>query len=53
MRDWERLDKIEADGSQIIVNKSEDLEQLVTRIMRYGTECEICSPKFLREEIQL
>ena len=26
MRDWERLDKIEADGSQIIVNKSEDLE---------------------------
>lgn len=51
MRDWERLDKIEADGSQIIVNKSEDLEQLVTRIMRYGTECEICSPKFLREEI--
>ncbi len=51
LRDWERLDKIEADGSQIIVNKNEDLDLLLSRIMRYGTECEICSPKFLREEM--
>lgn len=51
LRDWERLDKIDADGSQIIINKNEDLDLLLARIMRYGTECEICSPKFLREEM--
>lgn len=51
LRDWERLDKIESDGSHVIVNKNEDLEQFLKRIMRYGTECEICSPKFLKEEM--
>ena len=51
LRDWERLDKIESDGSHIVVNKNEDLDLLLTRIMRYGSECEICSPKFLREEM--
>ncbi len=51
LRDWERLDKIEADGSRIIVNKNEDLNVLLKRLMRYGTECEICSPKFLKEEM--
>lgn len=51
LRDWERLDKIESDGSHIIVNKNEDLNLLLKRLMRYGTECEICSPKFLKEEM--
>lgn len=51
LRDWERLDKIEADGSHVIVNKNEDLNLLIKRLMRYGTECEICSPKFLKEEM--
>lgn len=51
LREWERLDKIEIDGSHVIVNKNEDLELLLQRIMRYGSECQICSPKFLREEM--
>lgn len=51
LREWERLDKIEADGSHIIVNKNEDLHMLVKRLMRYGLECEICSPKFFKEEM--
>ena len=51
LRDWERLDKIETDNSRIIVNKNEDLDLLVKRLMRYGTECEILSPKFLKEEM--
>lgn len=51
LRDWERLDKIEADGSHIIVNKNEDLHMLIKRLMRYGTECEICSPKFFKNEM--
>ncbi len=51
LREWERLDKIEADGSRIIINKNEDLDMLLKRLMRYGTECEICSPKFFKEEM--
>lgn len=51
IRDWERLDKIESDGSRIIVNKKEDLNLLLKRLMRYGTECEIISPKFFKEEM--
>ncbi len=51
LRDWERLDKIESEGSHIIVNKDEDLHSLIKRLMRYGTECEIISPKFLKEEM--
>lgn len=51
IRDWERCEKIEYDGSHIIVNKNEDLNLLLKRLMRYGRECEILSPKFLKEEM--
>lgn len=51
IRDWERMDTLESDGSQIIVNKNEDLNVLLKRLMRYGTDCVIISPKFLREEM--
>ncbi len=51
MRDDERLEQLEADGSKLIVNKNEDLNNLLKRLMRYGTQCEIISPKFLREEM--
>ena len=51
MRNWERLDKIEPDGSHVIVNKNEDFDVLIRRLMKYGTECEVISPKFIKEEI--
>lgn len=51
IRDWERLEKIENGNSHIIVNKNEDLDKLISRLMRYGRECEIISPKFLKEEM--
>ena len=51
IRDWERVDKIEYDGSKVIVNKNEDLNLLTERLMRYGTQCKIISPKFLKEEM--
>lgn len=51
LRDWERVDKIEYDGSLIIINKNEDLNLLTKRLMRYGTQCSIVSPKFLKEEM--
>lgn len=51
IRDWERCEKIDSDGSHIIVNKNEDFGTLIKRLMRYGKECEIISPKFFKEEM--
>ncbi len=51
IRDWERLEDIEANGNKIIVNKGEDLNILLKRLMRYSTECEIISPKFFKDEM--
>lgn len=51
IRDWEKIETIEANGSKVIVNKDEDLNNLINRLMRYGRECEVISPKFIREEM--
>lgn len=51
MRDWENLEKIESNGDKIIVNKNEDFNLLLSRLMRYSTECEVISPKFFKEEM--
>ena len=51
MRDWEVLQTIEPDGNRIIVNKGEDLNELLGRLMKYGRECEVISPKFYKEEM--
>lgn len=38
-------------GNQTIVNKNEPFDKLLKRLMRYGHNCEIISPKPLREEM--
>lgn len=48
----EELLKIESDGSTIVLNKKEDRTLLLKRLMRYGENCELISPKNLREEIK-
>ena len=48
----ERIINIEADGSIIISNRSEDKEALMKRLMRYDEKCEIISPKILRDEFK-
>ncbi|MBQ6515983.1 WYL domain-containing protein [bacterium] len=51
-RAHERIINIEADGSIIVSNRSEDKEELMKRLMRYDEKCEIISPKILREEFK-
>lgn len=51
IREWEKLETVEPDGSKIIINKNEDLNILLRRLMRYSTECEVISPKFFKEEM--
>lgn len=38
-------------GNQIIINNGESFDKLIKRLMRYSTNCEICSPKPLREQM--
>ena len=47
----EKLLNIESDGSKIIVNTQEDKRFLLKRLMRYGSNCEVTSPKSLRLEM--
>lgn len=39
------------DGSIVIVNKNEDEDELLSRLMHYQSECEIISPKSFKEKM--
>lgn len=48
----EKLLQIKPDGSIIILNQKEDRALLLKRLMRYGENCEVISPKSLREQMK-
>ena len=52
LKEDERLLNTDADGSVIIINQKEDRTMLLKRLMRYGENCEVLSPKILREEMR-
>jgi len=51
LKDGEYESGIEKDGSKVIVNKNEPLDKLISRLMRYSINCEVISPKTLRNEM--
>lgn len=51
LHEGEKLLQIKTDGSIIILNQKEDRELLLKRLIRYGENCEVISPKSLREEM--
>lgn len=51
LREWERSDGKDENGSLIVINRNEDFDVLLRRLMRYGSECVIISPKFIRERM--
>lgn len=53
LHEGERVINIEKDGSLLIVNQNEDEKLLLKRLMRYGINCEVISPKRFREEMAL
>jgi len=52
LKEGEKLLQINPDGNIVILNQQEDRVLLLKRIMRYGENCEIISPKDLREEMK-
>lgn len=52
LREGEKLLQMNPDGSTVILNQQEDHTLLLKRLMRYGENCEVISPKSLREEMK-
>jgi predicted DNA-binding transcriptional regulator YafY len=52
LKEGEKLLQINSDGGIVILNQQEDQMLLLKRLMRYGENCEIISPKTLREEMK-
>lgn len=51
LKDEEYIETIESDGSIVVVNKGEDLDKLLARLMKYQNECEVISPKIFKEKM--
>lgn len=52
LHDGEKLLQIKTDGNIVILNQNEDHSILIRRLLRYGENCEVISPKSLREEMK-
>lgn len=52
LHEGEKLLQIKSNGNIIILNQKEDRLLLLKRLMRYGENCEVISPKNIREEMK-
>ena len=52
LKDDEQSEGFDKDGNQIIVNKGGVMDTLIPRLLRYSYNCEVISPKYLREEMK-
>lgn len=52
LKDDETSEGFDEDGNQTIINKSGNIDNLIPRLLRYSYDCEIISPKHLREEMK-
>lgn len=50
LRDCEHVDSF-SDEKKVIINTGEDKKSLIKRLMKYGGNCKITSPKFLQNEM--
>lgn len=52
LHEGEKLLQVKPNGSIIVLNQNEDQSILLKRLMRYGENCELISPKSVREEMK-
>lgn len=51
LKEWEYSNGFDSDGNLIVVNSNEDTDVLLSRLMRYGENCVILTPKFMRDRM--
>ena len=52
VKENEYTDGYDKDGNLIVINRNEPYEKLISRLLRYNKNCEIISPKNLREKMK-
>ncbi len=51
IKENEYSDGYDEDGNLVVINKNEPFDKLLNRLMRYSYNCEIISPKPLRDKM--
>ena len=51
LKENEYSDGFDNEGNLIVINKNESLDKLIQRLLRYSSNCEIISPKHLRQKM--
>lgn len=51
LKENEYSEGFDSNGYYTVINKNEPFDKLICRLLRYGTSCEIVSPKILREQM--
>lgn len=51
LKEWEYSNGFDKEGNLIVVNSNEDPDVLLSRLMRYGENCVILTPKFMRDRM--
>lgn len=51
LREWEYSNGYDSQGNLIVVNKNEDFEILLSRLMRYAQYCEVLTPLSMRSKM--
>lgn len=51
LREWEYSNGYDSHGNLIVVNKNEDFEILLSRLMRYAQYCEVLTPLSMRSKM--
>lgn len=52
VKENEHTDGYDEEGNLTVINKDGVLDNLIPRLLRYSYDCEIVSPKYLREEMK-
>ncbi len=51
LKENEYIESVKPDGSITVVNRSEPIDKLFSRLMRYDKSCKILTPKYLRRDM--
>ena len=52
LKEGETSKGLDENGHLVIVNKNEDHRELLKRLMRYGFDCEVISPKSFKAKMK-
>lgn len=52
VKENEHTDGFDEEGNLIVINKDGVIDKLIPRLLRYSYDCEIVSPKYLREDMK-